>query len=137
MPCFLDGALSPSYYGIPGNEWRGFKVAGGTPNAPTFDPTDGNRSVTPELVDQARRYMDHRFPALKGAPLVGSKVCQYESSLDGDFIVDQHPKADHVWIVGGGSGHGFKHGPAFGERVASQVLGERNKDALFSLSRFA
>jgi glycine/D-amino acid oxidase-like deaminating enzyme len=137
MPCFLDGAVSPSYYGIPGNEWRGFKVAGGTPNAPTFDPTDGDRSVTSDLVAAARGYMELRFPALKGAPLVGSKVCQYESSLDGDFIVDQHPKADHVWILGGGSGHGFKHGPAFGERVASQVLGERNKDALFSLSRFA
>ncbi len=34
------------------------------------------------------------------------------------------------------SGHGFKHGPAFGERVAETVLGERKKDETFSLSRF-
>ena len=136
MPCFLDGAVEPSYYGIPGNEWRGFKVAGGTPDAPTFDPTNGDRRVSPDNVDAARRYMSFRFPALKDAPVVESKVCQYESTPDRDFIVDQHPKAAHVWIVGGGSGHGFKHGPAFGERVAETVLGERKKDATFSLSRF-
>ena len=80
--------------------------------------------------------MSFRFPAVKDTPLVESKVCQYESTPDGDFIVDQHPKAANVWIVGGGSGYGFKHGPAFGERVADTVLGERKKDATFSLSRF-
>lgn len=136
MPCFLDGAVDPSYYGIPGNEWRGFKVAGGTPDAPTFDPTAGDRRVTPALVERARRYVARRFPTLALAPLVESKVCQYSSTADGDFIVDQHPRASHVWIVGGGSGHGFKHGPAFGERVAATVLGERARDPEFSLSRF-
>ncbi len=136
MPCFLDGVVSPSYYGIPGNEWRGLKIAGGSPDAPSFDPTTGDRRVSPKLVDNARKYMAMRFPKMKGAPLVESKVCQYESSPDENFIVDQHPSASHVWILGGGSGHGFKHGPALGERVAATVLGERPRDPEFSLARF-
>lgn len=136
MSCFLDGATPPGYYGVPGNEFRGFKVGADTTDAPTFDPTRGDRRVSPQNVEAARQYLRYRFPSMKDAPLVESRVCQYESTPDGDFIVDQHPRASAVWIVGGGSGHGFKHGPAFGERVAATVLGERQKDPIFSLSRF-
>ena len=42
-----------------------------------------------------------------------------------------------MWLVGGGSGHGFKHGPALGEKVAELVLGEKSPEAFFSLARFA
>ena len=136
MPCFLDGVVSPAYYGIPGNERRGFKVASGAHDAPTVDPTTFERAPTPRLVEGAREYLRVRFPQLSDAPLVESKVCQYESTPDDDFIVDHHPSAENVWIVGGGSGHGYKHGPALGERVAQTVLGERSRDAEFSLSRF-
>jgi glycine/D-amino acid oxidase-like deaminating enzyme len=135
MPCFLDGAHSPSFYGIPGNEHRGFKVAGGMEDASTFDPTNGDRRASREQERVVRRYLDFRFPAMKGAPLVESRVCQYESTPDSDLILDRHPRADHVWILGGGSGHGFKHGPALGERAAAIVLGERRTDPEFSLSR--
>ena len=27
-----------------------------------------------------------------------------------------------IWLVGGGSGHGFKNGPAVGKRVAAHIL---------------
>jgi glycine/D-amino acid oxidase-like deaminating enzyme len=40
-----------------------------------------------------------------------------------------------VWIVGGGSGHGFKMGPAMGEHVASLVLDDATPEPSFSLSR--
>jgi glycine/D-amino acid oxidase-like deaminating enzyme len=136
MPCFLDGAHEPSFYGVPGNEFRGFKVAGGMEKAPDFDPTNGERRASPEQEAAVRRYLGFRFPDMAGAPLVETRVCQYESTPDSDFIVDIHPRAEHVWIVGGGSGHGFKHGPALGERVAATVLGERPADSRFSLARF-
>ena len=38
-------------------------------------------------------------------------------------------------LVGGGSGHGFKLGPALGEHVAGLVLGESQPDPKFTLKR--
>ena len=78
-----------------------------------------------------------RFPLLKDAPLVESRVCQYENTPDHHFVLDRHPGASNVWIAGGGSGHGFKMGPAVGERVADLVLGKRAVEPFFGLARFA
>jgi len=100
-------------YGIPGNEWRGFKVADDT-RGPIIDPTTESRTPSPEALQTARDYLGVRFPGLKGAPLLESRVCQYEQSPDEHFIIDRHPGAANAWLVGGGSGHGFKHGPAVG-----------------------
>jgi len=123
-------------YGIPGNEWRGFKVADDT-RGPGFDPTAGERIPTAEGLAAVRSYLGFRFPALRDAPLLEARVCQYEQSPDEDFIIDRHPEADNVWLVGGGSGHGFKHGPAVGELVARAVLGDAAPDPAFRLARFA
>ncbi len=123
------------FYGIPGNQYRGFKVADDT-HGPEFDPTSGERAITQDALKAARELMELRFPGMKGAPLVESRVCQYENSPDSNFIVDQHPEAQNVWLVGGGSGHGYKHGPALGEYVAKAVRGELEPDPLFRLARF-
>jgi sarcosine oxidase len=123
-------------YGIPGNEWRGFKVADDT-RGPAFDPTNGERLPAAEALQAAREYLAFRFPGLKGAPLLEARVCQYENSPDEDFIIDRHPAAANAWLVGGGSGHGFKHGPAVGELVANLVLTGEAADPEFRLSRFA
>ena len=122
-------------YGIPGNQWRGFKVADDT-RGPEFDPTSGERVVSADSLKRVRKYVAFRFPGLKNAPLLESRVCQYEESPDEDFIVDRHPAREDVWIVGGGSGHGFKHGPALGEMVAGLVLEGKQADARFRLERF-
>ena len=123
-------------YGIPGNEWRGFKVADDT-RGPPFDPTTGERTPSPAALQIAREYLGYRFPGLKDAPLLESRVCQYEQSGDEHFIIDRHPGAANTWIVGGGSGHGFKHGPAVGELVARLVLTGAAPDEQFRLSRFS
>ena len=123
------------FYGIPGSNYRGFKVADDARGAP-FDPTGGDRTPSPEAIRAARAYMEHRFPALRGAPLVEARVCQYEQSADGHLIVDTHPEAANVWIAGGGSGHGYKLGPALGEMLAGQALGTREKEPFFGLARF-
>jgi sarcosine oxidase len=123
------------FYGIPGNQGRGFKIADDT-RGPVFDPTSGERLVSPENLKKVREYMAFRFPALKDAPLLETRVCQYENTPDSHFIIDQHPAADNVWIVGGGSGHGFKHGPAVGEMVAGLVLRGERADPAYRLTRF-
>ena len=80
------------------------------------------RDLSHERLAAARAYMRMRFPALSDAPLLESRVCQYENSSDHNFILDRYPDAKNVWIVGGGSGHGFKHGPVVGELLADAVL---------------
>jgi glycine/D-amino acid oxidase-like deaminating enzyme len=123
-------------YGIPGSGRRGFKVSDDT-RGPTFDPTDGERVVSPRTLRAAREYLAFRFPALQDAPLIETRVCQYEQTLDSHFIVDRHPRMDNVWFLGGGSGHGFKHGPALGEIVTKLILKGGEADALWRLSRFS
>lgn len=123
------------FYGIPGNANRGFKMADDAPG-PVFDPTTGDRNITESGVTAARAFLARRFPDLHGAPLLGSEVCQYESTPDSHFIIDRHPRASNVWIAGGGSGHGFKMGPVIGEMLASAILDDEMPDAQFSLRRF-
>jgi sarcosine oxidase len=122
-------------YGIPGSDRRGFKIADDT-RGPAFDPTDGERVVSPETLRDIREYVGFRFPALNNAPLVETRVCQYEQTPDSHFIIDRHPVAANVWIVGGGSGHGFKHGPAVGQLAAKLILKDREADAIWRLARF-
>ena len=135
MPVWVD-YRDRLIYGIPGNANRGFKLADDTPG-PRFDPTDGARDATPAGIASARAFLALRFPSLAHAPLLGSEVCQYEASPDSHFVIDRHPIAANVWIAGGGSGHGFKMGPAVGEMLASYVLGSTTPDPQFALARLA
>jgi sarcosine oxidase len=122
-------------YGIPGNANRGFKLADDTPG-PSFDPTSGSRELTRDGIDAMRSFLRRRFPALADAPFLGGEVCQYEASPDSHFIVDRHPSAANVWLAGGGSGHGFKMGPALGEVIAAAMLGASLPTNEWSLARF-
>lgn len=122
-------------YGIPSSDGRGFKVADDT-RGPDFDPTSGERTANEERLKAIRDYVAFRFPAMKDAPLVETRVCQYENTPDHHLIVDRHPNTKNVWIVGGGSGHGFKHGPALGEMLAKWIIEEQDPDPQFQLSRF-
>jgi len=123
-------------YGIPGNQNRGFKIADDT-RGPEFDPTSGDRVVDRDRVEEARRYVAFRFPGMKDAPVVETRVCQYENTPDRDYILDRHPSAANVWIAGGGSGHGFKNGPAVGEIMARMILEGKSADRRFQIARFA
>jgi len=134
MPVWADHG-ERFMYGIPGNQGRGFKLGDDT-RGPKFDPTLGQRVVSEEQFTEARRYLAFRFPGMKNAPLLETRVCQYENTTDHNFIIDRHPANPKVWIVGGGSGHGFKHGPALGEMVARLVLRDETADAVYRLARF-
>jgi glycine/D-amino acid oxidase-like deaminating enzyme len=119
-------------YGVPDVEGRGLKIALDR-HGPPFDP-DGGARAPGETFDAVRAYVERRFPALAGAPIVGAEVCQYENTSNGDFLIDRHPSLENVWIVGGGSGHGFKHGPAVGEYAARLVEGGAAPEPRFLLA---
>lgn len=123
------------FYGIPGSDRRGFKVADDT-RGPTFDPTSGERVVSQATLKCVREYLAFRFPAMKDAPLIETRVCQYEQTSDSHFIVDRHPRMNNVWLLGGGSGHGFKHGPAIGETMAELILKGGASNPVWRLARF-
>jgi glycine/D-amino acid oxidase-like deaminating enzyme len=113
--------LRDEFYGMPDLESRGFKVADDH-HGPIVDPDTQPRMASVQAIAAARNFVGKRFPGLKNAPIVESRVCQYENTSNGDFLIDRHPNFDNVWLLGGGSGHGFKHGPALGEYVAGLVL---------------
>jgi sarcosine oxidase len=124
---------SDEAYGMPDIEARGLKLAHDK-HGNLVDPDTQSRIVSPEGAEWARSFVARRFPALKHAPITETRVCQYENTSSGDFLIDRHPDFQNVWLAGGGSGHGFKHGPAFGAYTAGCVLGEQTPQPRFSLS---
>jgi monomeric sarcosine oxidase len=130
-PTWID--YSSETYGMPDLENRGFKLAFDR-HGEAIDPDTAERSLTENSLELARAFLARRFPALSGAPLVEARVCQYENTSNGDFLIDRHPDFDNVWLVGGGSGHGFKHGPALGEYVAARVIEGGEIERRFTLA---
>jgi sarcosine oxidase len=131
LPVWIDFAAG--VYGIADLDACGFKV-GIDRHGAVVDPDTLDRVVNPAIVESTRAWIGHRFPALRGAPLVDARVCQYENSSTGDFIIDRHPMWSNCWIVGGGSGHGFKHGPSVGRHVAGLVNGDAVVNPRFALA---
>jgi sarcosine oxidase len=99
---------------------------------PPLDP-DAPLVDTPTTVGIVRGYLGERFPALARARLNEARACRYELSPDSHFIAARHPEHERVWIVGGGSGHGFKHGPPMAERLAATLTGVAPLPARFAL----
>lgn len=134
LPGWADWNGGGVYYGFPDLEARGFKIAHDG-HGPPIDPDSGDRIASAEGLQRIRAYMARRFPALAGAQLVETRVCQYENSANGDFLIDRHPQWSNAVLVGGGSGHGFKHGPAVGRYAAQLALGTLDKaEPRFSLA---
>lgn len=131
FPTWID--FGSEMYGFPDLDGRGFKLALDR-HGPPFDPDTDERLITPGVLQEARHFLAERFPALKDAPLIESRVCQYENTSNGDFLIDRHPAFDNVWLVGGGSGHGFKHGPALGEYVTTRIVEGGAIEPRFSLA---
>jgi sarcosine oxidase len=131
LPAWID--FNDLVYGLPNLDGRGFKLAIDA-HGPQFDPDTGDRVVTQEGLNAARSSLAKRMPLLANAPVLETRVCQYENTSNGDFLIDRHPEFDNVWLVGGGSGHGFKHGPAVSEYVAAMIGGTGTPEPRFSLA---
>jgi len=131
MPTWMD--INELIYCLPNLDNRGLKIAIDQ-HGPPFDPDTGERIVNPESVKAVRAYLARRAPLLADAPVAESRVCQYENTSNGDFLIDRHPEFENVWLVGGGSGHGFKHGPAVGEHLTSLISGSAEVELRFALA---
>ena len=131
LPTWLD--FNDLVYGMPNFDGRGLKVAIDA-HGPEFDPDSGERVVSTSGLEAVRQYLAQRIPRLVDAPVIETRVCQYENTSNGDFLIDRHPEFENVWLVGGGSGHGFKHGPAVGEYVAGMISGTVTLEPRFSLA---
>lgn len=133
MPVWLHHTYPERPYALPDIENRGFKIAFDR-HGDEFDPETGSRTVNPASLDLLQSYFKAHIPALAGAPIVETRVCQYENTWNGDFLIDLHPGFDNVWIAGGGSGHGFKHGPSVGKYLSARLLENAPPEPRFSLA---
>ena len=133
LPAWVDASDPDLHYGFPDIEYRGFKVALDR-HGPTYDPDAEDRTITDQGLANVRTYLARRFPDLAKRPLASSEVCQYENTDNGHLLIDRHPAWSNAWIVGGGSGHGFKHGPAVGRYVTDLVLGIGAAEPAFALT---
>src|SRR5256714_10736405 len=133
MPVWLHHPHPDIPYALPDTEGRGFKIAFDR-HGSKFDPDNGSRLVNPRSVERLRAYLKQHIPLLQDVPIIETRVCQYENTSNGDFLIDRHPEWENVWIAGGGSGHGFKHGPAVGEYVTARILHNAPGEPRFSLT---
>jgi sarcosine oxidase len=131
MPTWVD--FNDLAYAMPNIEGRGFKIAIDA-HGPDFDPDTGERVTSASGLTAVREYLARRVPRLADAPVTETRVCQYENTSNGDLLIDQHPGFENVWLVGGGSGHGFKHGPVVGEYVAAMMAGTGTLQPRFGLA---
>jgi len=134
LPGWADFNEGDIYYGFPDLEGRGFKIAHDE-HGERFDPDTGDRRPSALGIEDVRAYLARRFPSLPARPPVESRVCQYENSSNGDLLIDRHPIWSNAFLVGAGSGHGFKHGPAVGRYAADLLAGRLAKpEPRFSLA---
>ena len=133
MPGWADFNGGDIFYGFPDLESRGVKFAHDA-HGVEVDPDTQSRRPTEAALAEIVAYRDRRFPLLKGAPLTEARVCQYENSSNGDFLIDLHPQWPNVLLLGGGSGHGFKHGPEVGRYAAARLSGSIKAEPRFSLA---
>lgn len=133
LPAWVDAGDPDLHYGFPDIEYRGFKIALDR-HGPKYDPDTADRRISDQGLADVRAYLARRFPDLADRPLASSEVCQYENSDNGHLLIDRHPAWADTWIVGGGSGHGFKHGPAVGRYVADRVSGTGRAEPAFALA---
>ena len=131
LPAWID--FPSGIYGTPDIDGRGVKVGIDEHGGP-IDPDRDDRVPDQVSLSRAREWLSRRVPGLAGAPIVETRVCAYENTETGDFLLDRHPGHENVWIAGGGSGHGFKHGPAIGELMARMVLDGEHPDARFAIA---
>jgi glycine/D-amino acid oxidase-like deaminating enzyme len=132
----LPNFSEATYYGFPSIDGRGVKVCP-TTGSPSFNPDTDERIVSAIEARRAREYVARRFPALATQPITETRVCQLENTADENFLIDRHPDWENVLIAGGGSGHGFKHGPVIGDYIARRALGEPTDAAFDYLVRLA
>ncbi|MVM31412.1 FAD-dependent oxidoreductase [Spirosoma sp. HMF4905] len=138
LPTWMDRDMAGPFrsFGVPGSDFRGFKLGLTPPDNNITDRFDTyHRFVKPEELEMALGVIKRRFPKMVGQPLIEQRVCQVTMTPDSDFILDTHPDANNLWVMSGDSGHGYKQGASFGEIAAKTIAGEQKAIEKFALKR--
>jgi len=112
------------WYGFPPRADGTLKVANHGIGIPT-DPT-GPRLIPTEWEAKFRAFFEDHVPGIAEAPLIGTRLCLYCDTFDGDFFICRHPERKGLIVSTGGSGHGFKFAPVLGGLAADAVEGVDN-----------
>ena len=129
-PGWVD--FAGGWYGHGAIAPHGFKVASDA-DGRDVDPDARPVEATDDAVARAREYLALRFPDLARAPVMAAPACHYSLTEDSNFIFAPRPGMPGQWLLGGGSGHGFKHGPAVAEHVAAVLGGRAEPEERFAL----
>lgn len=113
--------------------WYGFPaLADGTLKIGRHGPgrrvhPDDPRTLLPEEIDAFRTFVRESLPALADAPVVGTRLCLYCDTFDGDFWIGLDPDRPGLAVAAGDSGHGFKFAPVLGATIADVIEGRPNR----------
>ena len=99
------------------------------------DPDTSSRWTNQERIDGSRNVLSKYFPAMAAAPLLSTRACHYEISVNRNFIVDRVPGAENAWITGMGQAEGFKFSIVIAEYAAWRVMGDSGDPALAAAFR--
>jgi glycine/D-amino acid oxidase-like deaminating enzyme len=133
-PRFVPWAADISntgWYGFPANADGIVKIANhgiGRRMSP-----DEPRVVGANEEARFREFLRSTFPGLADAPVVGTRLCLYCDTWDGNFWIDHDPNRPGLIVAAGDSGHGFKFAPSLGRLVADVLERKPNPYA----ARFA
>ncbi len=112
------------WYGFPALDDGTLKVANHGPGRRVHP--DDPREISSDDEPRFRAFLRDTFPALADAPLIGTRLCLYCDTFDGNFWLDHHPQRPGLFVAAGDSGHAFKFAPVLGDLIADAV--ERNPE---------
>jgi len=124
--CFAFDMPYGFIYGFPRfSNSRDIKVAIHKPGARVSDPNQIDRQLTSLDHQWVSQFLADVLPDLDPIPTEGS-VCMYTMTPDEHFVIDQHPRFDHVFLAAGFSGHGFKFAPVVGKMASDWAVGSKD-----------
>ncbi|KAG5715025.1 L-pipecolate oxidase [Termitomyces sp. T112] len=88
-------------------------------------------------VQQLRTHLRMVYPELAGKPFSATRLCWYNDSPDGNWIIGRVPGDPSLILATAGSGHAYKFLPVIGRLVADTVDGTIDPEvaAKFSIER--
>ncbi|KAB8077196.1 FAD dependent oxidoreductase [Aspergillus leporis] len=104
-----------------------------TVSSPKLDSNNADKLFLPQEADEALRDgLRQLVPQFAERPWSNRRLCWYTDTPEGDFVVDNHPTLDGLFVAIGGAGHGFKFLPVLGryivdsyENRASEIIRQK------------
>ncbi|KAJ7287241.1 FAD dependent oxidoreductase [Mycena rebaudengoi] len=108
-----------------------------TPRTVTSDPEGGLR-IPQTSVKEMRDGLRAVYPVLADKPFVATRLCWYNDSIDGDWVIGWQPQSEgSLMFATAGSGHAYKFLPVLGRLVTDAIEGKLSPDieAKFAVDR--